>query len=207
MPHALPTPERMAYRALLARMVTDLPVHPLPMLRACRNTRVMSFAQAAEALSMRPEFLDALLDGADAITFREPGEDPGLAPEYARYIVIYRPEGNPARLRFTLAHELGHRILGHTGHSPREEREADTFASHLLCPQPALERLARRGVLTAEMVSATCYVTCACARQLSQRPRLPDDPLLNAVDRLLGAAADAAEPVVSLPDQHPLTLG
>lgn len=195
----LPRPERYAYRALVARRVRDLPVLPLSMLHACRNTRVMTIAEAAEALSLHPTHLDALMDGADAITFREPGPED-------RCIVVYRPGGHPARLRFTLAHELGHRLLGHTGQSAREEREADLFASHLLCPQPVIDRLARRfDPLTAEQVAAACYVSLTCARLLASRPRLPDDPLLDAVDRLLGPAADAVNPIAAQNNQHPLT--
>lgn len=194
----LPTSARLACRALLARRVTELPVHPLPMLRACRNTRVMTIAEAAEALSLHPTHLDALLDGTDAITFREPAPEP-------RYLVVYRPDGHPARLRFTLAHELGHRVLGHTGTSAREEREADLFASHLLCPQPVIDRLRRRfDPLTAEQVAAACYVSLTCARLLATRPPLPPDPLLEAVDALLAPAADAANPIAAQNIQHPL---
>lgn len=201
---SMPRPERYAYRALLARRVTELPVRPLPMLRACRNTRVMTIAEAAEALSLHPTHLDALLDGADAMTFREEGAE-------TRYLVVYRPGGHPARLRFTLAHELGHRVLGHTGtRSPggkaREEREADLFASHLLCPQPVIDRLRRRfDPLTAEQVAAACYVSLTCARLLATRPPLPPDPLLEAVDALLAPAADALNPIAAQNIQHPLT--
>lgn len=197
---ALTRPARLACRALLARRVTELPVQPLPMLRACRNTRVMTIAEAAEALSMHPTHLDALLAGADAFTFREPAPEP-------RYLVVYRPGGHPARLRFTLAHELGHRVLGHTSMSAREEREADLFASHLLCPQPVIDRLRRRfDPLTAEQVAAACYVSLTCARLLATRPALPPDPLLEAVDALLAPAADALNPIAAQANQHPLHI-
>lgn len=201
MPTALPRIERMAYRALLARRVTELPVRPLPMLTACRNTRVMTVSEAAEALGMPARTLESLLNGTDAMTFRDPAPDP-------RYLVVYRPDGHPARLRFTLAHELGHRILGHTGQGSdkaREEREADLFASHLLCPQPVIDRLRRRfAPLTAETVAAACYVSLTCARLLATRPALPPDPLLTAVDDLLAPAADAANPIAAQANQHPI---
>ena len=56
-------------------------------------------------------------------------------------IVARRPLG-PFRLRFTLAHELGHLVLGHqvfAGPRRPEEREANLFASALLMPREAAE--------------------------------------------------------------------
>ena len=53
---------------------------------------------------------------------------------------------DPARLRFTAAHEAGHVVLGHlaqdsvcglTLHDSRKEREANVFASALLMPENA----------------------------------------------------------------------
>lgn len=68
----------------------------------------------------------------------------------AEWGVFYNPNARPERVRFTIAHELGHFILHrelqlifncdkvsiHTGHDDlrRIEREADDFASNLLMP-------------------------------------------------------------------------
>lgn len=113
----------MAYRVLIRRGVSALPVHPLEILSACRNTVVWADVTAAEQLKIPREALLGQLANAEAITFRQTiqGE--------TRFIVVYREGGNPARLRFTLAHELGHRLL-HRGDEPNMEREADCFASH-----------------------------------------------------------------------------
>lgn len=121
----------MAYRVLIRRGVSALPVHPLEILSACRNTVVWADVTAAEQLKIPREALLGQLANAEAITFRQTiqGE--------TRFIVVYREGGNPARLRFTLAHELGHRLL-HRGDEPNMEREADCFASHLLCPRPTM---------------------------------------------------------------------
>lgn len=43
------------------------------------------------------------------------------------------------RLRFTLAHEIGH-IIMHTFHSDDQEREADRFAAELLMPEKEIKR-------------------------------------------------------------------
>lgn len=198
-PSSLPRAARLACRVLQARHVTELPVRPLEILKACRNTTVLTYAQAAETLSLPPEDLNRLLEGADAVTFSQP-----LLGEM-HYIVIYRPDGHPARLRFTIAHELGHRLLGHHSRTPQEEQEADLFASHLLCPQPVIARLRRRYTpLTAETVAAVCYVSRTCARMLARREPLEPHPLLDAVDALLAPAADAANPAIAQNLQHPL---
>lgn len=49
------------------------------------------------------------------------------------------------RKRFTIAHELGHIVLGHNEHSEKNEKEADTFASQLLLPHCILEQLVKYG--------------------------------------------------------------
>lgn len=53
-----------------------------------------------------------------------------------RYLILYDDRiENKRRLSFTLAHELGHVLLGHTGEDERrEEQEANAFAASLLSP-------------------------------------------------------------------------
>lgn len=77
-----------------------------------------------------------------------------------RYLVLYNnsTENNnvAGRIRWTLAHELGHVLLNHLPYiaepriaennfnnltNPELEAEADYFASLLLCPMPLYERL------------------------------------------------------------------
>ena len=51
------------------------------------------------------------------------------------YIVLYNEDiVMPERLRFTLAHEIGHIFLGHTCDCDANEYEANTFAAQLLMP-------------------------------------------------------------------------
>lgn len=53
------------------------------------------------------------------------------------YIIVYNdaPHIPETRKRFTVAHELGHCVLGHTGDGDTEEAEADCFARNLLAPR------------------------------------------------------------------------
>lgn len=51
------------------------------------------------------------------------------------YLILFNGDvASPARRRFTLAHEIGHIVLGHEADGPREETEADCFAASLLVP-------------------------------------------------------------------------
>ncbi|MBQ8556282.1 MAG: ImmA/IrrE family metallo-endopeptidase [Clostridia bacterium] len=133
---------------------------------------------------------------ADAFTLRRGSQ----------YIIAYREDGHPARRNFTLAHELAHRLLHHTGASPEEEREADMFASHLLCPRPAIARLARRfQPLYAEQVAAVCYVSLSCARALSAAPPVDiEETLYRQVDAQLAAYVDCVTPTTAQNHLHPL---
>lgn len=63
-----------------------------------------------------------------------------------RYVVLYDDRAeNERRLAFTLAHELGHIMLGHAGECEEvEEREANAFAASLLAPAIVFFYLAHR---------------------------------------------------------------
>ena len=165
----------MAYRLLLRHGDGHLPVDPLAMLRKCRDVAVFTQDEAAQALGIAPP----LDDNAQAITWPIPRDG------RLYRVVCYRTDGNPARLRFTLAHELGHIALRHTEASPRAEREADTFASHLLMPRPVIDCLKERGPLYAEQVCSLCFVSLSAARLLSdERPLYMEESLRDQVEAL-----------------------
>ena len=61
-------------------------------------------------------------------------------------IIFYNDEiESKERKRFTIAHEIGHIVLGHKGYSEVNEKEADAFAAQLLLPHCILEELIKRG--------------------------------------------------------------
>ena len=205
----------MAYRVLIRRGVSALPVHPLEILSACRNTVVWADVTAAEQLKIPREALLGQLANAEAITFRQTiqGE--------TRFIVVYREGGNPARLRFTLAHELGHRLL-HRGDEPNMEREADCFASHLLCPRPTMGRLcaarprgaaggvpvrARENTFSVEQAAVLAYVSASALQRLSRVEELTVSPeILSAADDLLADWAQRVPLPPQRPGQHRLQI-
>lgn len=72
----------------------------------------------------------------------------GFTLKHARgYLILYDGSTEkwfPQRLRFSLAHELGHVYLGHEEDGEIEEKEANCFASQLLAPDVVLERVLKR---------------------------------------------------------------
>lgn len=57
-------------------------------------------------------------------------------------IILYNETKPLATIRFTLAHEIGHAVLGHSDEKcPWQERESNCFARNLLCPIPVVDAL------------------------------------------------------------------
>lgn len=100
--------------------------------------------------------------------------------------VYYNEQCTPQRIRFTLAHELGHIYLGHlacghgaTQYSPRNrepletrdpaERDANVFASRLLAPACVLWRL---GIHGPEEIARLCQISMTAAQFRAERLNL-----------------------------------
>lgn len=54
------------------------------------------------------------------------------AYELATHTILLRPLLAPIQRRSTLSHETAHAFLGHTGHSPRQERAAEELSASWL---------------------------------------------------------------------------
>lgn len=123
---------KMAYRTLLSLRIDRFPVEPLDILKKCKNTAVHTYDELMAKYDMTDRYLfkECEMHGQDAVTVRK------VLPERAIYELFYFSHGNQRRLRFTLAHELGHIVLGHRLEEDWEEKEADFFASQLLAPRP-----------------------------------------------------------------------
>ena len=50
------------------------------------------------------------------------------------YFILYNDNMDINRIRFTIAHEIGHIALGHEESNDETESETDYFARHLLVP-------------------------------------------------------------------------
>lgn len=58
--------------------------------------------------------------------------------EYIFYNDMYR---SYERQNWTILHELGHIVLDHTGHSDRDEAEADFFAKYAIAPPVLIDKI------------------------------------------------------------------
>lgn len=82
----------------------------------------------ARSLGIHVKALDHLPITATGLSFEQGGE----------FFLAYLPSGNSRRDRFTIAHELGHILLGHVSpsriYTPYQEEQANIFASRILAP-------------------------------------------------------------------------
>lgn len=90
--------------------------------------------------------------------------------------IVYDDTMINTRIRFTIAHELGHILLGHPERCSRQdkfiknrselEEEADKFAARILAPACVLHGL---NVKSAEEIMAYCNISMAAARIRANR--------------------------------------
>ena len=151
----------LSWRVLLDTGTRELPVK---VSRICRGYGVTLRSYQVGAPLIRELGLEAQCDISDGFTVRS-GD---------RCYVFYNMEQPPGRVRFTIAHELGHVLLGHLGDGEHtvynresssenapEEHTANVFASRLLAPACVLHAL---GAVTPEQIAAVCDISMAAAR-------------------------------------------
>ena len=119
------TATNAAYR-LLAEMDTfSIQTDVFGIANSLPNCRVYSYGLTNY---LHDGALDALLANSEF----------GFSVKKDNKRIIYINEKMPLwAIRFTLAHEIGHAVLGHQDEdNPVSEREANCFARNLLCPLP-----------------------------------------------------------------------
>ena len=155
-----------AWNILLDCNVDRLPVRLNPICRQLK-IRVLTYGKNAEMIE-RANLTKAVYR-TDGVTFYA-GEIP---------IILFDEKILPARAKFTVAHELGHIILGHVepggvttvnreprpGDSP-EETAANQFAARLLAPACVLWGL---DVHTPEEIMELCHISRQAAQFRARR--------------------------------------
>lgn len=98
--------------------------------------------------------------------------------ESGEWVIVYDDSDSIGRKRFTIAHELGHILLGHqlregehhtrvfNKERPEVEREADMFAARLLAPACVLWAL---DLHTPEEIMEFCQISYTAARFRAER--------------------------------------
>lgn len=76
------------------------------------------------------------------------------------YEIWYNDTLDTTKVRFTLAHELGHILLGHEKDDEVSRKEASCFARNLLIPTPVIDEL---GIVTAHDIASVFDVSAQMA--------------------------------------------
>ena len=156
--------------------VTATPVLPEELIKACRNTKLLLYKDYCELPGIKAMYPDACSeDHPEATTIRY--EVNGKTA----WIVVYDPKKMPGdRYKFSLAHELGHIVMGHRGNDEAEEREADFFAAHLLIPRPVIAGFLERGKIPYEVNLVNLFnVSRSCLYTIQDSHEAYVSPLLN----------------------------
>lgn len=155
-----------AWRILLDCNIDRLPVN---LNTVCRKLkiRVLTYGKNAEMIDWAN--LGQAIHQTDGMTFYA-----GATP-----IILFNEKTLPDRAKFTVAHELGHIILGHVqpgsvttvNREPQpneapEERAANQFAARLLAPACVLWGM---GIHTTEEIMGLCHISRQAAQFRAKR--------------------------------------
>lgn len=134
------------YRRWLGNICPSFPVDPLFLILRTSNCRARSYRKLAQLKGVTVQDVAEAFGSQDGCTHYK--------RKTGKYLISYNDIGKPpARVRWTLAHELGHIFCGHfleiegcgLSEVPDElmkemEEEADYFAASLLAPFPAIRK-------------------------------------------------------------------
>lgn len=146
-----------AYSLLRACDIREYPIN-FRELTSARTTRALNIEfetyESFERYSPNARRIFGSKDGAAAYL---PGE--------GFYIVFYNSAAEPqGRINWTIAHEIGHILMGHYTHGetdePDAEREADHFAKLLLCHPLLLEKC---GIRDKDGIQQLCGISGVAA--------------------------------------------
>lgn len=116
----------LAYEVLLKSNQLKLPVMILPLIKATPSMIATTYSEFAKRSGLDfEEFIKSC-----------PSDYGFVLNQGNRYIIVANEKLPFEVYRFTLAHEFGHCILGHTEDNPSSRKEANCFARNLLCPHP-----------------------------------------------------------------------
>lgn len=155
-----------AWRILIDCGVKEIPVD---LMLICKRLgiRIASYSEAVEFI--QKQGLVELVQKTEGLTFFM-GDTP---------VILYDDTCLPQRVRFTIAHELGHIVQGHVkpgqittlNREPSStdsplETEANMFAARLLAPACALWAL---DIHTPKDVAALCHISLQSAKFRAER--------------------------------------
>lgn len=147
------------YKSLPEKFLT-MPFDIFSASKTISNCRIISYQEFASMHNISVNDVMKYTESADGVTNYDPSTN--------RYIILYNDISVDGRMRFTIAHEVGHLLLGHltmiSSNTAAQnnlygisdtvlEKEADLFASIVLCPFPVLKSI---GVQKASEIKNLC---------------------------------------------------
>lgn len=135
------------------------PIQPELLLKYIpKSCRILSYQKMAQITGCSVHDVAVLCKSYSGATHYD--------PDINRYLILYNTEMNAGRIRWTLAHEIGHIYIGHLEvieeaelayNEQRDfydqfESEADYFAWNLLAPLPIMREM---GVCSASEIKST----------------------------------------------------
>ncbi|MBQ8255092.1 MAG: ImmA/IrrE family metallo-endopeptidase [Clostridia bacterium] len=122
--------------------------------------------------------IDSFSDYEKRTSSSLPTDAEGITLKLPSVSIILYDDGvsNDGRRNWTIAHELGHVLLGHSDLTRSNEREADAFAAELLMPEAVIRYLDRRDgePITPDMM--TNYFSASLTACKRRRLNLPYEP-------------------------------
>lgn len=157
-----------AYQSLLKLSENQLPIDILSICKRCKRTAVFSYTEANRHYGIPMELM--LQVSEYAYVDRRCTDVPA-------WVLLYNDDPfytSASRLRFTLAHELGHIVLSHQADDVVANIEANLFAQHILCPGPVLAAVIREGNASPSFLCSVFGVSKATL-DIALQPREPLD--------------------------------
>lgn len=137
-----------------AAEIGDLPINPASAAGAL-GIKTVSYSSMAEIYDIEADFL-----------YKRSPFGFSFKTENRFVIAVNEHSCGERKRRFTIAHELGHCVLGHAGRlsdcapTDSEEKSADKFAADLLAPLPVLILC---GAESAEEIKKICGISSQAA--------------------------------------------
>ena len=117
-----------AYETLMGNNLM-LPIKMIRILKKFEDIRLISYSEAARKTNRSYFEICDIFPSDFGFLSRHP-RDPWKA------VIYYNDKKSIQTIRFTIAHELGHYVLGHLDDDDTAKKEANCYARNILCPVP-----------------------------------------------------------------------
>lgn len=136
--------EQLAYEILIQHSDGEIPINIKKIIQKYPNIKLTTYSKFKKLSELTHDEIIDIYGSEHGFTIYDSKKDD--------YLIIYNDLDDCATIRWTIAHELGHVEMGHlkrhdynfihynNGEHPME-KEANTFAKHLLAPFPLIAKI------------------------------------------------------------------